>query len=87
MGKLRPEAGRLIQGHAAGQAFAGSRGRPGASCAVGALEARSVSETVGTAASEPRPGHCPSDLLVDKDCFVLSALGPLSPVLGDILHS
>lgn len=34
MGKLRPEARRLIQGHAAGQAFAGSGGRPGASCAV-----------------------------------------------------
>lgn len=66
------------------QALEDARALPARS---GALEARSVSETVGTAASEPRPGHCPSDLLVDKDCFVLSALGPLSPVLGDILHS
>lgn len=32
LGKLRREAGRRIQGHAAGRAFPGARGRPGASC-------------------------------------------------------
>lgn len=38
-------------------------------------------ESVGTAASEPRPGRCPSNLPADKNCFVLPVPGPLSPAL------
>lgn len=49
--------------------------------------ARDVSEAVGIAASEPRPCRRPSDLPADKDCFVLPAVGPLSPAPREILHT
>lgn len=42
---------------------------------------------MGTAASEPRPGRRPSDLLADKDCFVLPVLRPLSVVSGGVFHT
>lgn len=75
LGKLRPEAGLWIQGHAAGRAFPGSRGRPGASCSPRGVGASDLSEAVRTAASEPRPCRRPSDLPADKDCFVLRCWG------------
>lgn len=49
--------------------------------------ARDVSEAVGIAASDPRPCRRPSDLTADKDCFVLPAVGPLSPAPREILHT
>lgn len=84
VGKLRPGAGRRIQGHAAGQ---GLPGLPGAAWALpapsGGLGAHGESETVcGPRPRSPRRGRRPWDLPTDKDCFVLPALGPRSPAPG-----
>lgn len=50
------------------------------------LGAHSVSETVGTVASEPRPDQCLQNLPMDKDCFLL-ALEPQSQAFAEILYT
>lgn len=89
VGKLRPEAGRRIQGHAAGQ---GLPGLPGAAWALpapsGGLGAHGESETVWTAASKPQAGPASLGLAQGQGLFCSPSTGAAkSGSWGDVPRS